>query len=170
MRLAMVQLVLVNLKSFYPMAGYDLMGNRCDTPLTLSPNCIRNVDRCRLVSSFLLYFPPNPFVSLFARVCLLPLAPSPRRRSARGLSPVSRRVENAAALGAGPAEEAGALRRPPLQIHCHLPAGRRGSVRPRPAQTQSPVRALQHAVQVRPTHPKKKNRMSCCEYKNWMWN
>jgi len=26
MRLAMVQLVLVNLKSFYPMAGYDLLG------------------------------------------------------------------------------------------------------------------------------------------------
>lgn len=26
MRVAMVQLVLANLKSFYPMAGYDLMG------------------------------------------------------------------------------------------------------------------------------------------------
>lgn len=26
MRLAMVQLVLINLKSFYPMAGYDLLG------------------------------------------------------------------------------------------------------------------------------------------------
>lgn len=26
MRLAMVQLVLVNLKTFYPMAGYDLLG------------------------------------------------------------------------------------------------------------------------------------------------
>uniref|UniRef100_A0A3B4BDG4 RAVE complex protein Rav1 C-terminal domain-containing protein n=1 Tax=Periophthalmus magnuspinnatus TaxID=409849 RepID=A0A3B4BDG4_9GOBI len=32
MRLAMVQLVLVNLKSFYPMAGYDLLGNQSIDP------------------------------------------------------------------------------------------------------------------------------------------
>lgn len=151
MRLAMVQLVLVNLKSFYPMAGYDLMGNGWDTPLTLSHNCIRNVDRCRFFSTVPLFI--SRLIQLC--LCLLLLVPLhfPRRhrcRSARGLSAVSRRVENAAALGAGPAEEAGTVRRTPLQVHRHPPAGRRGSVRPRLAQTQSPVRALQHAVQVRP--------------------
>lgn len=35
MRLSMVQLVLVNLKSFYPMAGYDLLGKLSKTPHTL---------------------------------------------------------------------------------------------------------------------------------------
>lgn len=38
-------------------------------------------------------------------------------RSARGLSSVSRCAEDAAAMGASVAEKAGALRRPPFQIH-----------------------------------------------------
>lgn len=41
MRVAMVQLVLVKLKSFYPMAGYDLLGKNQSLILyTYSRKCL----------------------------------------------------------------------------------------------------------------------------------
>lgn len=44
-------------------------------------------------------------------------------RSACGLSSVSRRAEDAAAVGAGAAEKAGDLWGPPFQVHFHPPPG-----------------------------------------------
>lgn len=55
MRLAMVQLVLVNLKSFYPMAGYDLLGKHWNTTRTLWCTNLQNVDKCRHISHCLSY-------------------------------------------------------------------------------------------------------------------
>lgn len=50
MRLAMVQLVLVNLKSFYPMAGYDLLGKLKNTPHTLGWTNAQDVVKCCPIS------------------------------------------------------------------------------------------------------------------------
>lgn len=102
MRLAMVQLVLVNLKSFYPMAGYDLLGETYTHPLS----------KCRPIAHQL-----SPLI-LLPSFCLCVWL-----RPARGLSAVPRRAEDAAALGAGAAEAAGDLRGAPLQVHLHPPAG-----------------------------------------------
>ena len=60
-------------------------------------------------------------------------------RSARGLAAVPRGAEEPAVLGAGAAEEAGALRRPSLQVHRHLLPGGHGRPRAGPPQTQGSV-------------------------------
>lgn len=56
MRLAMVQLVLVNLKSFYPMAGYDLLGNCENTLHCLWRYNIKDGDKCCFILSCFLIF------------------------------------------------------------------------------------------------------------------
>lgn len=63
MRLAMVQLVLTNLKSFYPMAGYDLLGKHKKKHHTPSDVVnIQDVDKCCPIFS--------PACLIYLRLCL----------------------------------------------------------------------------------------------------
>lgn len=94
MRLAMVQLVLVNLRSFFPMAGYDLLG-KYTNKYSFNP-------------------PPSIYNFIFTQLFF---------RSAHVLPSVSRCAENTAALGAGAAEKAADLRRSPYRIHLNSPSG-----------------------------------------------
>jgi len=110
MRLSMVQLVLVNLKSFYPMAGYDLLGKLSKTPHT---HC--SALTCGMEQSAALF----PSARLRSSNDLVPTP----NRSACGVSSVPRCAEDAAAMGAGAAEEAGDLRGPAFQVHLHPPQG-----------------------------------------------
>ncbi|XP_075875590.1 dmX-like protein 1 isoform X2 [Nelusetta ayraudi] len=83
MRLAMVQLVLVNLKSFYPMAGYDLM----DLPVG-SPLChavLKTLQRWEQVLQKRLELfggPPSKYIATFLQDDVAPSGPALLRHKA----------------------------------------------------------------------------------------